>query len=364
MSLTHQGRRTSLVLATRNSEFYNDRVFDAGAIRHMRPSLQPMATPWLAVHAEAVRRGIDVVTADRVTHPRATTLIAYDWTPDAQRLVDGGARPGALVSFEPPVIAWRLYVDLPRLSGIFPDIFLFEGARARVRSSFHSLRFPQPCPAPSVPGAPWVHRRFMVMINSNKALPKPTSVARWFDRPRELSVKRVFAAVRFAPIRRDRYDARLAAIDAFGELDDFDLYGEGWQRRHPAVSTRQHARAMRAYRGPVEDKLRVLTRYQFALAIENTRFPGYISEKLFDCLFAGTIPVYDGAPDALRDIPRDVFIDVSRFSRFSELEGFLRAVTATEAQRYVEAGRAFLTSPAYERFCAHTFARELLDALQ
>ena len=34
-------------LATRNSEFYAERVFDPDAIAAMRPSLRPMAWPWL-----------------------------------------------------------------------------------------------------------------------------------------------------------------------------------------------------------------------------------------------------------------------------------------------------------------------------
>jgi hypothetical protein len=38
-------------------------------------------------------------------------------------------------------------------------------------------------------------------------------------------------------------------------------------------------------------------------------------------------------------------------------------MTETEAQRYLEAGRAFLGSPAFERFCADTFARDMVDAL-
>src|SRR5215831_17265831 len=98
---------------------------------------------------------------------------------------------------------------------------------------------------------------------------------RWFEQPREVSLKHELAALRFRPIAQDRYRARLEAIDAFADRVDFDLYGEGWQVRHKGVSPRLHARALRAYRGPVQDKLHVLAGYRFALAIENTRFAGY-----------------------------------------------------------------------------------------
>jgi hypothetical protein len=45
-------------LATRNTEFYAGRVFQADAIRHMRPSLQTMAWPWLRVFQLADEQGI------------------------------------------------------------------------------------------------------------------------------------------------------------------------------------------------------------------------------------------------------------------------------------------------------------------
>ena len=141
-------------LATRNVEFYDNRVFDPQAIARMRRSLEPMATPWLQVQAVARERGLTLLTADRVEaegiDPRQVLLVAYDWTPDAERLLAQGARPAALVSFEPPVIAWWLYSHLGPVSMRFPHTFLFEGARERVAPTtrFHPLHFPQPCPHP------------------------------------------------------------------------------------------------------------------------------------------------------------------------------------------------------------------------
>jgi len=353
-------------LATRNHEFYAGRVFDAESIRAMRPSLQPMAWPWLHVHNVARERGLRLVTADRVgADARDVLLVAYDWTPDAASLVERGAKPAALVSFEPPVIAWQLYADLPRLSRSFTDIFLFEGARPRVAAGtrFHSLRFPQSCPPQDVIAPPWGERRFLCMINSNKALARVTSPARWLDRPREVSLKRTLAALRYPPIARDQYWQRLHAIASFADRSDFDLFGEGWDRRHPAVRLKLHARALKAYRGTVDDKLATLAGYKFALAIENTRFSGYVSEKLFDCFVAGTIPIYDGAPDITRYVPVDAFIDSRSFSDFRELERYLRDMPEAVGLRLIERGREFLESPAYQRFCATAFARELVDAL-
>jgi hypothetical protein len=358
-----------VALATRNAEFYQNRVFDQKAVEDMRPSLQPMARPWLQVYAQVCKRGLRLVTADRVVEsaidPHHVLLVAYDWTPDAARLLSQGARPAALVSFEPPVIAWELYYYLQRVSRRFPHTFLFAGARARVHpsSQFHQLYFPQRYSPLRATGESWSNRRFLSMINSNKALARARDLRRWLDRPREVSLKRLVAALRYRPILRDCYDARLRAIQAFAGLADFDLYGEAWDTCHPAVAPSLNAAARQAHRGAAADKLEVLAKYRFCLVIENTRFPGYISEKLFDCFFAGCVPIYCGAPDVTAYVPQTAFIDADKFGNWDELEQCLRRLPEDEWQSYVDAGQAFLTSPGYACFSVDHFATELADAL-
>ena len=47
-------------------------------------------------------------------------------------------------------------------------------------------------------------------------------------------------------------------------------------------------------------KLSLLARYKFTLAFENSRAAGYVTEKLFQPLIAGSLPIYWGAPDVAR----------------------------------------------------------------
>jgi hypothetical protein len=201
------------------------------------------------------------------------------------------------------------------------------------------------------------------MVSSNKAVPRARDLARWFDRPREVSLKRTLAGLRYRPVARERYAARLRAIEAFAGLEDFDVYGEGWERRHPAVEPGIHAAALRAYRGTAGDKLKLLAQYRFALVFENSRFPGYISEKLFDCFYARCIPIYSGAPDVAQYVPPAAFIDVRQFPSFPELERFVRHISEDDAKRYVDAAHAFMILPAFESWCADRFARDLIDAV-
>ena len=315
-------------LATRNTEFYEDRVFDPAAIGGMRRSLEPMATPWLQRARTSPReRGLRLMTADRVAaegiDPRQVLLVAYDWTPDAERLVAQGARPAALVSFEPPVIAWWLYYHLERVSARFPHTFLFEGARDRVAPTtrFHPLHFPQPCPPPRPTGRPWSKRRFLAMINSNKALPRWRDLARWLDRPREVSLKRELAGLRYRPIARDRYRRPPARRSRRSPRSTTSTCSaKAGTTRHPAVDPSLHAAAQRVYRGTVARQTRRCWRaIASRLVFENTRFPGYISEKLFDCFFARCIPIYSGAPDVAQYVPPAAFIDARQFASFAEL---------------------------------------------
>ncbi len=55
--------------------------------------------------------------------------------------------------------------------------------------------------------------------------------------------------------------------------------------------------------------------YMFTLAFENARTPDYVTEKFFDPLVVGSVPVYLGAPNVDEFAPADhCYIDVADFS--------------------------------------------------
>ena len=352
----------SIALSIRNEEMLGNRIFElpSEASGYLSPY-----TPWSDVRHACRLAGLELITADMVEvngiDPRDVTLISYDWPPLTDALVTHGARLGVLTSLEPPIIAWELYYRLPRLSARFPHVLLFRGGQTRVSpgTKFHPLDFPQVKRMTPIVDTP--RTRFLVSIISNKAMVR--SFARWFDRPREVSVKRTLATLRYPPLGRDLYLERLRASAYFGRRSDFDLYGQGWGRRHPAVPPALHAAAIRAYRGTVAEKLETLARYRFCLCFENSQFDGYVSEKIFDCFLAGTVPVYLGAPDIERYVPREAFIDMRRFHDYRELEAFLDALDDSAVTQYREAGQAFLRSEAYAPFTAECFARQIVDML-
>jgi Glycosyltransferase family 10 (fucosyltransferase) C-term len=353
-----------VALAIRNLNFQQDRIFE---LVSDGPVDQAPYTPWRLVRDLAREHGFLLLTADRVAplglDPRSVTVLAYDWPPEAQALVAAGARPGVLTSLEPPVIAWELYYRLPQLSARFPIAFLFGGAAERIAPgcTFRRLLFPQVRRPGEVPWPDWSQRRLLVSIVANKAIVR--SFTRWFDQPREVSVKRELASLRYGPLATDLYIERLKAVAQFAGRPDFDTFGQGWDRRHPAVPERLHAAFLRAYRGPADGKLATLAQYRFALCLENSSFPGYISEKIFDCFFAGTVPLYLGAPDIRDFIPAETFVDLRQFRDYAAVEHFLDSLDERSTRRYIDAAAHFLNSPAFANFSHERFARDMVDAL-
>jgi alpha-1,3-fucosyltransferase 10 len=99
-------------------------------------------------------------------------------------------------------------------------------------------------------------------------------------------------------------------------------------------------------RAPADDgggasKRRLLARYPFCLAFENSIGPDYVTEKVFDALSAGSIPVYLGAPSIVEFVPKGCYIDASAYPSARELGAYLNYLAMhPEATRRYHAWRA------------------------
>lgn len=81
-------------------------------------------------------------------------------------------------------------------------------------------------------------------------------------------------------------------------------------------------------------KLELLRRYRFTLAFENSIAPDYVTEKFFDPLLVGSVPVYLGAPNVADFAPgRDCYIDVSDYAGPAKLAEHLVGLAA-DPERY------------------------------
>lgn len=62
---------------------------------------------------------------------------------------------------------------------------------------------------------------------------------------------------------------------------------------------------------PVADKYEFQKNYKFSLAMENSNISGYTTEKIIDAWAAGTIPIYWGNPDIVKEFNPQSFIQIT-----------------------------------------------------
>ena len=150
------------------------------------------------------------------------------------------------------------------------------------------------------------------------------------------------------------------------------VYQHKWQRslakRFPRLNQVLWGWPNQAYRGtlpPGDGKLEALARCEFALVPENcSSLPGYITEKIFNALFSGCIPIYQGHAHSTRWLPSDIFIPMDCFSCGEKLVRFLQTMPREKKDSLRDAGKAYLGSQAAKPFDQKTYAQTFLNTLE
>jgi hypothetical protein len=325
---------------------------------------------------EAKKRSIDIITADiYLAMPKQVNRVVCltDMiTPFTDRLLSKGVQPAICLSLESPLNAKTFYHRIVHYAGRFHHSFQFRGTQERLFDTdtiFHPIVFPIESRM-QLPQQPWDKRNYLILVNSNKR-----SVYRNFNNFREI-IYSILSQARSWHLRtidpwmriREIYADRIKAIRHFSGHSDFSLYGMGWNRPIQGFSYDYHKAALKVYKGSipsdVQSKRKVMNGFKFALCFENCVFPGYVTEKIFDCFLAGSIPVYFGAPDITDFIPRETFVDFRRFTNYLELDRFLRAMSVREGQTYIEAARDFLGTSEFNKFTVDYFVNEILNIIE
>ncbi|MBU2648302.1 hypothetical protein KKI24_26580, partial [bacterium] len=115
-------------------------------------------------------------------------------------------------------------------------------------------------------------RKLLVLINANKGIGLKQSLKRLMLGVNPLS---------YYPnwLLRER----MRWIHDLARKKEIDVYGYGWNRYSLELSHVSSPLENQAWKGTVEGpKFPVLAEYDFCLCFENSRFPGYVTEKIFD----------------------------------------------------------------------------------
>jgi hypothetical protein len=158
---------------------------------------------------------------------------------------------------------------------------------------------------------------------------------------------------------------RLKAVRFFSGCKDFDLYGGRWDRVPYFPYWHYYYYARKAWRGRITlgEKLKAVAQYKFAVCFENCKYNGYMTEKIFDCIFSGTVPIYLGAPDITDYVPADCFIDMRNFNGYPELLRYLREMDEGRRTAYVERMRRYIEKERSGLFSVKTPAEKILKAI-
>jgi hypothetical protein len=123
----------------------------------------------------------------------------------------------------------------------------------------------------------------------------------------------------FASGRHDRSGRIAYAAELMRHIE---VHSYGGQLRNRSLA-RDNGRAT---------KLETIAAYQFTLAFENAIASDYVTEKFFDPLIVGSVPVYLGAPNAADFAPGErCYIDASKFESPRALAEYLLHLDANDA---------------------------------
>lgn len=365
-----EGARIALYFEPPSHHFYGDKLFDRNCASTAGDEI---LEPYAHLKDFLNARGIPVHTADRLPSDpdgARNVYVSAGVLANYRRLA---ARSDVVLSaffaMECPTVDPMMYRELNRAQHSFRRVYSWSDSASLepfVGGPLRCLPLKWPQSFNAVHERVWngTDRAFLVMLNSNK-LPRHDSPC------------------------RDLYSERVRAIEYFSRTGDMDLYGNGWDKptyrvgpwhvpgtfgtiRMPGtvqivsrtlvacwqriVPEPRLVAARKVYKGFARSKAETLGKYTFSLCFENSVLKGWITEKIFDCFFAGTIPIYWGAPDIQDHVPSNCFIDKRQFKDYADLKSHLKSLTERDLRTYKENARAFIESPRFQPFTKQAFA--------
>ncbi|MCS6757709.1 MAG: glycosyltransferase family 10 [Candidatus Devosia euplotis] len=318
--------------------YYQDKLFDLD-----NPALNRDDTlvPFAKIKDLYARRGCAVRTADYLLGEAGALPASVDYyslgvTRNVLALRQrSDVTLKTFVIFEPPVVDPKPYAALADLTAAFEQVYLHNTigdgySLAGVdRSRLRKLYWPQPRRDVIEPYWSRADRQDGIAIINGNHIP--------------------------TTFNKELYSRRIEAMAALAKTGSVDLYGRGWHKWWSRASMwmpywRHRHTLMSIYKGPCASKYEVMGQYKYTLCFENMAMSGYITEKIFDCFYSGTIPIYLGATDVADLIAPEAFIDARQFASWAEIPRYLAALSPRQYDSLRSAGRDFVRSAAGQRY--------------
>ena len=339
--------KINVILDTGEERLLNNKLFNPDIAKEISHTFLPM----YYLYEEASKQNINLITPDIFLNNlkdfdnKDVLLISHLITKNTEKLIKLGVKPIILTCQESPFIATRFYVNLKKYSSLFKYSMLFNGMQKMTskKTIFIPMYFPQFFSDEKFKPIPFRDKKFITYIASNKEIKSLLKI---------ITIKFLYGFN-----IKNIYPLRKKLIQFLSQRSDFDLYGRGW-----GSETSHYIK--KVYKGEINDKEKKLREYKYVICLENAIFPGYITEKIFDCFFAGSVPVYLGAPDIDIYIPKNTFINIASFKDFEEVDKFLESINEVAYNKYLENIKNFLESNEYKKFSHQRFAEIIIDIIK
>ncbi|MFC1646683.1 glycosyltransferase family 10 domain-containing protein [Patescibacteria group bacterium] len=287
------------------------------------------------------KKGIKIETIDKFNDRNTDVYlfcdIPYPWELDNWLTLLKHKKQSVLMTFESPLV--NPFSHMKTLQRLFSRVYTWD-SNITSGNKINKFLIPQMENGINTEIIPFSKRKFLTFINSNKKVPF------------------IFKMLSGRP---DLYKERIKSIKYFqiNHKDKFDFYGKGWKKSNN-LFTDQTGMPL-CYKGEPEDKFTILSQYKYCLCFENTIAPGYVTEKIFDCMKAGAVPIYWGAPNIEKFIPKSCFIDKRNYKSYEELYSYLSSISQKEFDSYMTAISKFLKSEFKNVWSQESFVNTLLS---
>lgn len=289
---------------------------------------------------------------------------------DANKLIDLGANPLAIMCYEASIYAPLFYENVNEISEPFKFKLGYGFGDGRL-NCFGAVtnRFPSFYQEDILKFKEWGGRGEISMVAGNKYrvknnyLPASPNVVNLMRQLKHWINKIKFNKYEES-LERSLHDERLRAVEYFSNKQIIDIYGAGWERwdDHPTEWEKRLSKLVKSsYKGTCINKISTIGNYRFNLCYENMVERGYVTEKIIDCLVAGTVPLYLGATDIEQYIPAESFVDKREFDSYDELREYLNQIDEEKAVQMIMTGREFLNSKEGQLHSYEGFAQYIFD---
>lgn len=274
-------------------------------------------------------RNIHINTYDIATKKSPDKYVYFDmpypWELGAWKMILSNKKKNILICSEPSLIIpfnyWKILHQFFTKVYTWRDELVDNEQSSSASKKYFKILLPKSSVGIKTKPKKFKEKKFLVMVNKNTAPFYPFQLLGYFG--------------------RELYSERIKAIEFFQRAipKKFSLYGRGWNKRKKYNLTELifGYKKYSAYKGEIDDKIKLLSNFKYCLCFESlTDTNGYISEKIFDCFKARCVPIYWGASDIEKYIPKDCFIDFRDFGDYEKLLTHLNSIDENTYNKYLE----------------------------